>query len=281
MILFLFITLSVVFTVAFNIISRLSLSKTKYEYAYTILWQLFCGLLAPLFIPFDTFSITVNAHVLFLFVLSVALWALVDAFLFSAFKYEEASVLSAILPLNFVFTFVVSVVFFKSLLKPTIVGGFSIIMLASFLIGFYKTRFRPSKGVVFALLCSFFTGAALGFNSEVVKSFSIPPYMFASFMFPAVVNLLVFLRPKVSEMRYELKMQWKTILLNALVMDASYFFLLKAFKLGNVPQIVSLSASSTLLTALAGIILLHEKKYTTLKILAAGLATVGIVLIQL
>lgn len=58
-------------------------------------------------------------------------------------------------------------------------------------------------------------------------------------------------------------------------------FLLKAFKIGNVPQIVSLSASSTLLTALAGIILLHEKKHTTLKILAAGLATVGIVLIQL
>ena len=154
-------------------------------------------------------------------------------------------------------------------------------MLASFLIGFYKTKFRPSKGVVFALLCSFFTGAALGFNSEVVKSFSIPPYMFAAFIFLAVVNFFVFLRPKVSEMRYELKTQWKAILLNAVVMDASFFFLLKAFQIGNVPQIVSLSASSTLLTALAGIVILHEKKYAKLKIVAAGLATVGIILVQL
>ncbi len=281
MLLGLCIVLAIVFTVGFNIISRFSLSNTKYEAAYTILWQVFCGLLAPLFLPFDRLSISLNPHVLLLFAISIAFWALVDAFLFSAFKYEEASVLSAILPLNFVFTFVVSVVFFKAALKPPIVIGFLIIMAASLLIGVYHTRFRPSKGVIFALLCSFFTGAALGFNSEVVKSFSIPPYMLASFLFPAVVNLFVFLRPKVSEMRYELKVQWKAILLNAVVMDASFFFLMKAFQLGNVPQVVALSASSTLLTALAGIVILKENKHRNLKIIAAALATLGVVLIQL
>ncbi len=275
------IVLAIVFTVSFNVISRISLSTTRHEYAYTILWQLFCALLAPLFLPFDGFSITLNPHVLLLFALSVALWALVDAFLFSAFKYEEASVLSAIFPLNFVFTFVVSVVFFKAGIKPTIVVGFLIIMVASLLIGLYHTRFRPSKGIVFALLYSFFLGAALGLNSEVVKSFSIPPYMFVAFLFPAAVNMFVFLRPKVEELRYELRMQWKAIMLNAAVMDASFFFLLKAFQLGNVPQVVALSASSTLLTALAGIVVLKENKHMTLKIVAAGLATLGVVLVQL
>ena len=281
MLLSLCIVLAVGFTVGFNIISRISLSKTKYEYAYTILWQVFCALLAPLFLPFDRFSIAVNPHVLLLFALSVALWALVDAFLFSAFKHEEASVLAAIFPLNFVFTFVVSAVFFHSVIKPTIVVGFLIIMAASLLIGLYHTRFRPSKGMLFALLYSFFLGVALGFNSEVVKSFSIPPYMFAAFLFPAAANLLLFLRPKVAELRYELQVQWKAILLNAAVMDASFFFLLKAFQLGNVPQVVALSASSTLLTALVGIVLLKEDKHRTLKIVAAGLATVGIILVQL
>jgi drug/metabolite transporter (DMT)-like permease len=269
------------FTVAFNVISRISLSTTKHEYAYTILWQLFCALLDPLFLLFDRFSISISPHVLLLFALSVALWALVDAFLFSAFKYEEASVLSAIFPLNFVFTFVVSVVFFKAGIKPMIVVGFLIIMASSLLVGVYHTRLRPSKGIVFALLYSFFLGVALGLNSEVVKSFSIPPYMFAAFLFPAAVNLFVFLRPNVSELRYELQVQWKAILLNAAVMDASFFFLLKAFQLGNVPQVVALSASSTLLTALAGIVILREDKHRTLKVVAAGLATLGVVLVQL
>jgi len=281
MLLGLCIALAIVFTVSFNIISRISLSKTKYEYAYTILWQVFCALLAPLFLPFDRFSIAVNPHVLLLFALSVALWALVDAFLFSAFKHEEASVLAAIFPLNFVYTFVISAVFFQAGIKPTLVIGFLIIMAASLLIGLYHTGFRPSKGIVLAFLYSFFLGAALGFNSEVVKSFSIPPYMFAAFLFPAVANLLLFLRPKVVELRYELQVQWKAILLNAAVMDASFFFLLKAFQLGNVPQVVALSASSTLLTALVGIVLLKEDKHRTLKIVAAGLATVGIILVQL
>ena len=275
------IVLAIGFTVGFNVISRLSLSKTKHEYAYTILWQVFCGLLSLLFLPFDRFSIALNPRVLLLFALSVALWALVDAFLFSAFKFEEASVLSAIFPLNFVFTFAVSVVFFKAGVKPTIVVGFLIIMAASLLIGLYHTRFRPSKGIVFALLYSFFLGAAVGLNSEVVKSFSIPPYMFVAFLFPAAVNMFVFLRPKVEELRYELRMQWKAILLNAAVMDTSFFFLLKAFQLGNVPQVVALSASSTLLTALAGIVVLKENKHMTLKIVAAGLATLGVVLVQL
>ena len=275
------IVLAIGFTVGFNVISRLSLSKTKHEYAYTILWQVFCGLLSLLFLPFDRFSIVLNPRVLLLFALSVALWALVDAFLFSAFKFEEASVLSAIFPLNFVFTFVVSVVFFKAGIKPTIVVGFLIIMVASLLIGLYHTRFRPSKGIVFALLYSFFLGAALGLNSEVVKSFSIPPYMFVAFLIPAAINIFVFLRPKVEELRYELRMQWKAILLNAAVMDASFFFLLKAFQLGNVPQVVALSASSTMLTALAGIVVLKENKHMTLKIVAAGLATLGVVLVQL
>jgi drug/metabolite transporter (DMT)-like permease len=275
------IVLAVAFTVGFNIISRVSLSTTRHEYAYTILWQVFCALLAPLFLLFDRFSITVSPRVLLLFGLSVALWALVDAFLFSAFKYEEASVLATIFPLNFVFTFVISVVFFKAGIKPTLVIGFLIIMAASLLMGLYHTRFRPSKGIMLALLYSFFLGAALGFNSEVVKSFSIPPYMFAAFLFPAAANLFLFLRPKVAELRYELRVQWKAILLNAAVMDASFFFLLKAFQLGNVPQVVALSASSTLLTALAGIVLLKEDKHRTLKIVAAGLATLGVVLVQL
>lgn len=275
------IVLAVAFTVCFNIISRISLSTTRHENAYTILWQLFCALLAPLFLLFDQFSISVNPQVLPLFALSVVLWALVDAFLFSAFKYEEASILSTIFPLNFVFTFVVSVVFFHSAIKLTIIIGFLIIMLASLLTGFYHSRFRLSKGIVFGLLYSFFLGVALGFNSEVVKSFSIPSYMVAAFLFPAVANMLIFLRPKAVELRYELTVQWKKILLNAAVMDASFFFLLKAFQLGNVPQVVALSASSTLLTALAGVVLLKEDKHMALKIIAAGLATLGLILVQL
>ncbi|GAC1349511.1 MAG: hypothetical protein NVSMB27_23330 [Ktedonobacteraceae bacterium] len=281
MLLGLCIALAIAFTVGFNIISRINLSTTRHESAYTILWQVFCAGLALLFLPFDRFSIAVNPHVLLLFALSVVLWALVDAFLFSAFKHEEASVLAAIFPLNFVFTFVISAMFFKAGIKPMIVVGFLVIMAASLLIGVYHTRFRLSKGVMFGLLYSFFLGTALGFNSEVVKSFSIPPYMFAAFLFPAAANLFLFLRPKVAELRYELRVQWKAILLNAVIMDVSFFFLLKAFQLGNVPQVVALSASSTLLTAVAGIVFLKEDKNRTLKIVAAGLATLGVVLVQL
>jgi len=275
------IVLSVGFFVAFNIISRVSLSTTKHEYAYTVLWQFGCALLVPFFLPFDRFSISISPQVLLLIALSVVLWALVDVFQFSAFKYEEASVLSGIFPLNFVFTFLVSIVLFHSVITPMVVIGFLIIMATSLLIGGYHTGLRPSKGVVFALLCSFFRGVVLGFNSEIVKSFSIAPNMFVGFLFPALFSLLILVRPKKSELRYELQAQWKKILLNAAVLDVYYFFLLKAFQLGNIPQVVAISASSTLLTALAGIVILKEDKHKVLKISVAALATVGVILVQL
>ena len=63
-------------------------------------------------------------------------------------------------------------------------------------------------------------------------------------------------------------------------MDASFFFLLKAFQLGNVPQVVALTASTTLLTALAGVVVLKEDTHITLKIIAAVLATAGLILVQ-
>ena len=279
--LYLFISLYILFTVAFNLISRVSLSATRYEYAYTTVWQLLSGFLSLLFIPFDTLSLNLNPHVLLLLVISASFWALVDAFLFSAYKHEEVSTLSAILPLSYAFTFVISVLFFQALVKPSIVVGFIIIMVASFWIGFYRTQLKPSKGVIFALLSSFFSGAALGLNSEIVKSFSIPLYMFVAYIFPALVNFFIFLRPKVSEVHYELKTQWKAIFLNAVVIDISYFFLLKAFQTGKVSQVVPLLATSTLLTALAGIVLLKEKKNRAIKVLAAALATLGVILVQL
>src|SRR5436309_13885307 len=83
------IVLAIAFTVGFNIISRVSLVTTRHEYAYTILWQLFCALLTPLFLPFDRFLISVSPQVLLLLALSVALWALVDAFLFSALSMKR------------------------------------------------------------------------------------------------------------------------------------------------------------------------------------------------
>jgi uncharacterized membrane protein len=58
------------------------------------------------------------------------------------------------------------------------------------------------------------------------------------------------------------------------------FPLLKAFQLGDVPQVVALTASTTLLTALAGVVVLKKDKHTTLKIIAAVLATAGLILVQ-
>lgn len=278
---YVYLLLFIVFNATFSLISRTSLTKTKYEYAYTIVWQVFCALLSLAFLPFDSFSFHITPQLVFLFVISACGWALNDAFFFSAYKYEEASVISAITPISYLFAFMLTVLFFHAHISLPIIVGFIVIMMAIFLVGFYKTRLKPTRGVIFALLSSVFTGIALATNTEVVKSFSIPVYMFVVYLFPAIVNQFLFLRPKLSEIRYEIKMQWKLILLNAAVIDIGYFFFQKSFQIGTTSQIIALSSTSTIVTVIAAILILKERKNIIIKILAGVLATIGVILVQL
>jgi len=147
--------------------------------------------------------------------------------------------------------------------------------------GLYKTKLRPYKGVAFVFLSAIFFGTALAFNAAIANSFSLSAYMFFAFLFPAAVNFFIFLRPKVAHLKYEMKIQWKIILLNALITDLSYFFFIKAFQVGNVPQVVAIASTATFLTALGGIYFLNERKNIFIKLLMAVLATIGVILVQL
>lgn len=278
---YVFLVVSILLSTIFNLISRSSLSKTKYEHAYTVIWQVACALLAFLFLPLDTFVIIFSPFILMIFGISILFWALNDAFVFTAYKYEEASVLSAILPFNYVITFVVSIWLFNMQSKLTTLIGFAIIIFAAYIMGFHRTKLRISRGVIFGFLSAAAFGVALAFNGKIANDFSITSYMFFAFFFPAIINIFIFLRPKHVHIRYELSKQWRLILLNAFLADASYFFLIKAFQQGSVPQAIALSATSTFLTALGGIFFLKERKGVFVKLFAAALATVGVILVNL
>lgn len=277
---YLFVIISTFFQTAFNLISRWSLSKTKYEYAYTVLWQLSCAFLALLFVPFSNFNIHFTPYILSLFLISLIFWALCDAFIFSGYKFEEASVLSTILPFNYVITFLTSMFIFNAHASMLTVAGFFIIIFAASFISFYKTKLKPSKGVIFGFISSLFAGLALACNAAIANSFSISALMFFSFLLPAIINFFVFFRPKGEHFIYELKIQWKTIILNAIIIDLSYFFYIKSFQIGNIPQVVAIASTTTLLTAIGGIIFLKENKNIFIKILMAALATIGVILVQ-
>ncbi len=280
MLLYLFIGLFILFETLNSVLRRKALRKTKYEYAFTILWQLSAGILMILTLPFVKNYGTFNLKILILFGISIFFWALTNAFLFTAYKYEEVSVLSPISPLYNIIAFTIAVVFFSAHINNWVIVGFILIICASLLSGFYMTKFKPSKGVVYFLLSLFFEGIAFGLSIPVTKIYSSFIYIATCFTIPGLINFFIFLRPRVSHLQYEINVQWKTIIACAVIVDLVYVFEYAALKIGNVSQVVSLSAATTFLIVISGIIFLKERKNVPIKIIAALLAIAGALLAQ-
>lgn len=278
--LYVYIFLSLLFLTLISLVRRYALIKTKYESAFTILSQLSSGLLMILVLPFIDLKISYSVNIFILHALSLFFWALTNIYLFKAFKHEEVSVLAPITPLYNVISYGILVSFFGAHLSLAAILGFILIISASFLSGFYKTGFKPSQGVYYYLLTMLFQGIAFALSVPVTKV--IPSYLYIAtgFTIPGLLNLFFLLKPKFSEIEYEIKKQWKILLVCALIIDLYYIFLFAALKIGNVSQVLSFDAAGTFLIVIGGIIFLKERKNVLIKLIASVLAFVGVVLAQ-
>jgi drug/metabolite transporter (DMT)-like permease len=278
--LYLLIGLFVLSQTLSNTLSSRALKKTKYENAYTVVWQLCSGIFMLFTLPFVKLYARFDIHLLILFGISLVFWALTNAFLFKAYKTEDVSILTTVYPLYNVIAFGITALFFNARMNGFILIGFFLIILASFLTGFYRTKLRPSKGVIFILLSVLFEGIAFGVSIPVVKVYSSFLYIAVGFIIPGLINQYFFLRPKVAHLQYEIRKQWKTIIINAIIVDLLYIFEYAALNRGNVSQVVSFGEASTFLTVMIGILFLRERSHIKIKLLAALLATVGVILAQ-
>lgn len=69
-------------------------------------------------------------------------------------------------------------------------------------------------------------------------------------------------------------------MLSALLASWSYWFLVQALAVGEVGQVVPIYQGNLVLVVLAGILLLRERTDLTRKLLAAGVALAGAVLVS-
>jgi len=159
-----YVGLCLFFSVSFTLISRVSMSTTtKYTSAYTVLWEVLTGLMALPLLPFSSGNFHVDPRLAIVGIVSLILYTISNFFIFTAFKYEEASVLSVILPINNIFTFLATILIFKAVFTNFTVAGIVLILLAILLSQCFQHTFRISKGSAYGLLFAAFIGLALAF----------------------------------------------------------------------------------------------------------------------
>ncbi len=265
----------------FDTLSRVSLLRTKYIFAYTVLWEIMGGFMAILFLPFDKLRFQLDSDTLVLVGIAIIFLAVSDALMFKAYKYEEESQLASIFPLMNLIAVIFSVYFFKSAIRTTTIYGLLLVLLATVLINLHKQKKSALKGVTYAVLYTIFTGIAIAIEGKIINHFSIVVFIALSFFLPALLNQFIFLRPKIREMKYELKKHWQTIALSAVIINIAVFSLLKALAYNRIPETLSIYAASSILLALVGVTFLKERDHMKIKLIAATIAAVGVVLAQL
>lgn len=276
----LLVILYLVFYAAFNILSRLLLQHTRYENAYTMIWQFFLGLTAVCFLPFQhpTFAFP---FVVFLFIIcNGLLYNLVNVFRFKAYKYEEASALAPIFTTMNLFTVLFSIIFFRSPISLATIAGIIIITFAAVIAVSSKHKIVLSKGILFAIACSVLSGMTIAIEGHISKYIPTSEYLSLLVCVELILGQLFILRPKISEIIFEFKTQGIKIALSASLLCLSALALIGSFAKGNVTEIVAFSATATLLVTILGIVLLKERDRVVIKLLATIVAVLGVIIIS-
>lgn len=267
---------------AYGILSRVLSVKSKNPLAFSAVFGFLatCFSLPLLFLePWQFRGVT--PFIIFVTALATICYGLFETTEFFARKYLEASrstVIFQLAPLIASFGAIL-------LLGEPLTGrklAAIVLIVGGNLIALYRQGGAVSfYGLLFALGAAF--GLGFGYIADKVAfvHFPLGLYILITYFFPALYIFFFLIRrqpfllikEEISDAR------WRLPLL-ALVGVAGYYTLLRAFRLADVSFVTPIAFSSTILTALGGIIILYERGNIMQKILGATFVFLGVILLK-
>lgn len=249
--------------------------------AFSVIFGLSAAICSLLLFTIEPFSMRpVEIPLLLLTIISTILYAIYDRTQFYARKYLEASRISVIWKLSTFVSVLIAILFLKEDITIIKICAVLLILLGNILVLYNNKRVATDRGLVFAFVATFSVGIALVLDKKASAGFALPVYSAIIFFVPALYNQLFPLIP-VKDLKRELQLaSWKITAL-AGINVLTYYFILKAYTLGDASSVIPVSSSDTILAVLLAILFLKERTHMKIKIIAALCAFVGIILINL
>lgn len=206
--------------------------------------------------------------------LAVAMYGLFERGRFFAAKKLDASTLSIISNVSLAVAFTGSIFLYSESFTGLKIAGALMIFTALVIIS-YQKKFKPGSVSAIMLGVLIYTLLGLGWmlDKKGANYFGANIYNLFVWALPIVFLLL----PKVNftELKYEFKRSNWSFVIPSLLNASGYFLQLKAMETGNATQIIPIVQTSTLLTVVAGIVIMGERNNLIKKLLAALLALIG------
>lgn len=268
----------------YALLSRSLAKESPSPLAFAVIFGIWAS--AVSFIPalWEPWTFTdVTVLVLWVTFLATVFFGLYQGLEFFARKHLEASRSTIFFQLAPVISFIGGALFLSEPFTLMKVGAVALIVGGN-IVALYKHGGAVSaKGALYML--GVVIGLGMGYVADkfVIGHYPIALYSAISYFFPSLycLAILAFQKGWIAELKNEsVRLGWKLPIL-ALVGTAGYYFALKTFLIADVSVAVPVIFTSTIFTALGGILILGERGSIPQKILGALIVFSGVVLLQL
>lgn len=265
----------------FALLSRVLLKESEEPLAFAVLYGLLTAAISFVFVFLEPWKFgAFTAGIIIVTIIAVVLYVLFEASEFLARKHLEASRLTILFQLTPVATLAASLAFLHESFSLQKLIAVVLIMCGN-LVAVYKHGGKLSReGLLYGLGAAFSLGFAYVADKAVFQQYPLPLYMALTYGVPALFILPFLGRGKLLKLSREWnRVSWRLIVLG-FVSVLGYYLILKTFQLAESSVAIPIVFSSTILTALGGIIILKERSSIPQKILGAVFVFLGIVLIR-
>ncbi len=197
---------------------------------------------------------------------------------FFATKFLDASIYSIVRNISVLIAFFLSLFLYQESLTFSKMMGFVLIIIALFLVVEIKKSKISLKGLWYGIVTSVLIGIGWSLDKKGSMFFNPETYNVMTWVAPLIIICIPSI--DISAIKLEFKIfSWKIILLS-LFNFIGYYLALKALFLAEATKVIPIMQLSTLMTVIAGILLLNEKNNLSKKILAGIIAVIGVFLLR-
>jgi drug/metabolite transporter (DMT)-like permease len=213
-------------------------------------------------------------------ILMVLLYSSGGITMFLAFQRMNPSRFAIIFASRAVFTLIFSSLLLQESLTGNNFLGLILILVSIIMLNYVKGTWKFSKGDIFAFYTAFAFGTSNTNDRFLLATIDTYPYMVIGFLLPALVNLLIF-RKRFLPLKSFVNQHYltKMLVLCVIYAGSAIFFFLALQKTDNSSQLASLNLLNGVITVMLSIWIFKEKDRLGVKILAAGISLVGLMLI--
>lgn len=278
-----FLTISILAESSGRILQRVLMKDGDSDpIAYSVWFQFLAGCILLIYtlivgfkLPNNLLSIAPNL------ILEPIFWGMTIMLIFKALTQTEASIFTILFGTRVIFIVLTAVILLKETFSTSQMLGTILIILSVILVSYRKEKWQFKKGELYSLLAGIFATAGVINDAVILKQFDVTTYSALGFLGP---GLFIWATHPTSTKKIvalpKSKIFPKLALLGSIYGIAYLTYNSAYFSSNNAAQIAAIFQVSSVITVLLAIILLKEKSKLLLKLLAATVGFIGVLLVS-